>query len=762
MGGEIVGLRHRNMSSGEEHGLHVPLGTRREQTHAGLEEEYGRFKPGVSTAHERQQADWRALPATFYVPEPSDANAVILSPQGQRQMGQSMLRDWRRYYTSMALMGLTGLGVGLGLPIYLLPLIGLETYSFGAICVTGMLGASVGVAGFARASSLRYRDGNSRNADEIFPEISCRDFSSMYNEWRRLHGALKRSQDESCQKRRKQEIERLRPKVERALKISLSCHGIIDVDLLGRLSQLFVGSKKIPLPVFHKEVTSLLPLLANAPLIQNILYQDLRNWSNKYTPFGLKNAQTQRIEVDQLLSGKIGAESIGAIAKRILDALSQDLGSANAIAIMSVMPGGFSSFSTVMRALNFSGSLYAAVGALTEKVKKQSMDSERLYRAVHKLLMQESREAAKNFPSGIRQALNVLDDVHIKLALDKPCFPSARTLLLRRQSIYCSVPQRTIDLLGNERTRPAIDKEIADLIAYYPVFHREKLELLITSIRENSAKKKGVRVQVYLQGPPAIGKTHFVESLAKVLNVPLYKESGTNPAILQRIRGADDEFRDPIGNSEISDVQAVGLFAYAILESGCLNPIIFIDEAGPLLAGREDTFTYGNPHFFGARELLLEKMDPAKDQIALGKDGAFVDFSHATIILAGNQKMIEDQGIFSSRTRVIKFPILCKSIKPVIAEKYLQKNLRNHAGMTPQHTFKAEEIARRLFPKFIQEEEKHSIPGARYLDNALAQVVDHIAQSLRNTGEVNFSAAERIIENFYLESLRKTGGNHAN
>lgn len=134
-------------------------------------------------------------------------------------------------------------------------------------------------------------------------------------------------------------------------------------------------------------------------------------------------------------------------------------------------------------------------------------------------------------------------------------------------------------------------------------------------VRQHTKKR---RSQILcLVGSPGVGKTSFAKAIAKAMNLPFQKisMSGANDASV--LKGSN---RCWLGST-------MGQLAFALYKSGCINPVILIDEIEKANTERE-----GN-----ATQVLLEALD--KSQNSSFKDDFLtvgIDLSNVTFICTAN------------------------------------------------------------------------------------------------------------------------------
>lgn len=130
--------------------------------------------------------------------------------------------------------------------------------------------------------------------------------------------------------------------------------------------------------------------------------------------------------------------------------------------------------------------------------------------------------------------------------------------------------------LSGPRTVAAVDELFARLLERAP-WMRAPLENLWRSARENVAQGNGFRVDpVLLLGGAGVGKTHLVQTLAALAEVPF-----------RRLEGGVLTASFEIGGTEFNWSSGTpGVAVRVIAETGVANPLILIDEVEKFTAGK--------------------------------------------------------------------------------------------------------------------------------------------------------------------------------
>ncbi|RYF15048.1 MAG: AAA family ATPase, partial [Oxalobacteraceae bacterium] len=339
--------------------------------------------------------------------------------------------------------------------------------------------------------------------------------------------------------------------------------------------------------------------------------------------------------------------------------------------------------------------VHEVLGNVFQALQHDQHDDRRPLRGVWRRVQQESQNDTASLPYPAQERLAILD-AQIEASLTTKACEGTRLLLRRRQGILVSLPQTIHDLShqhmgGDPRLCGCITERVRQLIDEYPSSVRPSLEALVAQMRANVFVKRPRRVQAYLQGAPGTGKTHFVRRLAEVTGAPLYEFSLNSESMRQELLGP--EHSSGFYDSEKSDEQVVGQLAFGLLDTGVFNPILFIDEAGELLTG------HGNPtqiYDFARRASLAALktvLTPDMDTLSLrGLGGLKLDFSRATLILAGNPKL--DDPALITRLQQISFAPLEATQKRLIAMETLAAALQNNDRLPRPHIVATQTLVR--------------------------------------------------------------------
>ena len=173
--------------------------------------------------------------------------------------------------------------------------------------------------------------------------------------------------------------------------------------------------------------------------------------------------------------------------------------------------------------------------------------------------------------------------------------------------------------LAGPQTVAAVDELFAQLLERAP-WMRAPLECLWRSARENVAQGRGFRVDpVLLLGGAGVGKTHLVQTLAALAEVPF-----------RRLEGGVLTASFELGGTEVTwSTGTPGLAVRLIAETGAANPLILLDEVEKYTAGKG---TGGDPR--AALLPFLQRSTAAS--YACPYLQAPIDLSHVSWLLCAN------------------------------------------------------------------------------------------------------------------------------
>lgn len=145
-------------------------------------------------------------------------------------------------------------------------------------------------------------------------------------------------------------------------------------------------------------------------------------------------------------------------------------------------------------------------------------------------------------------------------------------------------------------------------------------EEIINFVAFNKIVQKGSGRSLLLTGPPGVGKTSFAKVLAEALNRPLFIISCGSILISSQLKGW------PRSYSHAKE----GMFAQALLSTGCKNPIILIDEVDKSFSSQDN---------FSILAAFLEVLDSVQNSRVFDNYlETWIDFSQCLFLLTANDE----------------------------------------------------------------------------------------------------------------------------
>jgi ATP-dependent Lon protease len=229
-------------------------------------------------------------------------------------------------------------------------------------------------------------------------------------------------------------------------------------------------------------------------------------------------------------------------------------------------------------------------------------------------------------------------------------------------------------------------------------------------------------------GPPGVGKTSIIK---EALSNCLKDERGVNRPFHMIQLGGDSNGSSLIGHSYTYVGSTWGSIVQIIIDSKCMNPIIFIDEVDKVSKTEHGKEIIG---------ILTHLLDPAQNDVFQDKyfTGVELDLSKALFVLSYNDESLIDR-ILLDRIHRIKFDGLSLEDKIVIAKRYVLPEIYSKMGLTDVIEFPKEVL------KFIINEYTCEA-GVRKMTQVLTEIVGEINLSVLKNNDMNFSLPILITE----------------
>jgi hypothetical protein len=367
--------------------------------------------------------------------------------------------------------------------------------------------------------------------------------------------------------------------------------------------------------------------------------------------------------------------------------------------------------------------------------------------------------------SGALRVLVDSTDMETFRAIERRDLDHAQHLIRRRSNVLFSFPTRPRTLVrlpgDDESTRMrvhAIESAVRELLLEYD--YVPGLKSVVDGIRRDSITSHDIHIsrrQIFIHGPPGVGKTHFVRKLSQALGVSLVEEGLRTVADLDAI----DPPRTGIGvaggkylfdSPQVTEKHLLTVIPHALVSSGHSNPIIFFDEAGELMAAASSDGKNGALRFWGGSENgivprlrnILQRNLRNMDSPWMKSYGISLDVSYATLVFAGN--VLPTDPAILKRLQVLRFPPLTLQKKQEILEKAMRNAARTMSELG-EHAVEFLEKESLSYVNDILEIDKASCdPGAHTLHSVAYEVVGRIAQTLLDNDSARYIRSDVLSE----------------
>lgn len=223
------------------------------------------------------------------------------------------------------------------------------------------------------------------------------------------------------------------------------------------------------------------------------------------------------------------------------------------------------------------------------------------------------------------------------------------------------------------------------------------------------------------QGDPGVGKT----TLAKGLSQCLKDENGVPRPLAFIAIGGESSASHLVGHGYTFVGSTWGQLSQKLMDAGCMNPIIVIDEVDKIAKTEHGKEIMG---------ILTHLLDPTQNDKIQDKYFAGIDFDFSKIlfILSYNDPNSIDS-ILLDRVHQIKFDSLTVDDKIVISKKHILPEIYKNIGLDEMIEFTDDAI------EFIIKEYTLE-PGVRKLKEKLFEIV----------GDINFDVLTNNTENIVI------------
>ncbi len=373
---------------------------------------------------------------------------------------------------------------------------------------------------------------------------------------------------------------------------------------------------------------------------------------------------------------------------------------------------------------------FAKLGEEIERVVSQNMnEAQREYYLREKLRVINEELGEDDSPESEAEEyqqkiadLDVSDE--IKASLEKECaklakmpFGSQEAAVIRGYLDVClSIPWgvKTVDNLDVNAVEKQLDHD------HYGMKKVKERILELISVRALVPDIKGQII--CLAGPPGVGKTSIARSIAEAMGRRYFRVSLGGVRDEAEIRG---HRRTYLGSMP-------GRIVDAIIKSGCMNPLILLDEIDKLASDYK-----GDP-----TSALLEVLDPEQNKAFADHFLDIpLDLSEVLFITTANN-IGEIPSPLYDRMEVIELPSYTHEEKAMIARKYLVPKQLERNGLSPKNTKISDTAIAKLIDNYTRE------AGVRSLEREIASLCRKCAKKLVSGETEKISITARNLESY--------------
>ena len=209
---------------------------------------------------------------------------------------------------------------------------------------------------------------------------------------------------------------------------------------------------------------------------------------------------------------------------------------------------------------------------------------------------------------------------------------------------------------------------------------------------------------IAMRGSMGVGKTSFARNgIAEVLG---------RPFIFTSLGGASD-IAHYTGHSYTYEGSMWGRIVDAIIQAGCMNPVLYFDELDKVS---------GTPHGEEIISMLIHLTDRSQNSQFHDRYFAGIDFdlSQCLFVFSFNDES-KVHPVLKDRMRVITIPGYKETEKKVIVANYVWPEILRHAGIAPSDLSADEEAAEYIIKEYSNNED-----GMRNLIRVVEAVVSRV------------------------------------
>jgi ATP-dependent Lon protease len=279
---------------------------------------------------------------------------------------------------------------------------------------------------------------------------------------------------------------------------------------------------------------------------------------------------------------------------------------------------------------------------------------------------------------------------------------------------------KDIDLLNSNLLKITEYMNVVKSTLDKAVYGHEKPKRQIERIIAQWVNGKNSGYCLGLEGPPGVGKTSIIKD---ALSGCLKDENGISRPFHMIQLGGDSNGSSIVGHSYTYVGSTWGSIVQILIDSKCMNPIIFIDEIDKVSKTEHGKEIIG---------ILTHLLDPTQNDVFQDKyfSGIELDLSKALFVLSYNDAELIDR-ILLDRVHRIKFDSLALEDKLVIGKKYVLPEIYVKMGLEGIIDFSDDVL------KFIIEEYTCE-SGVRKMKQVLFEIVGEINLSVLKNNDAEY------------------------